>query len=411
MDAAIPAGAAKERARRGISRLAPCRTDIVVAVVVVLLGQIDVWVPRLAIASIVGPRWVNAAGYLACSLALLWRRPAPLPVLAWIAAVTSLQYLAIGASEGLGAFLPLLIAFYSLGRYAEASALIVGAPLALIGLAVHEWRDPAYHFGGSTVTFWVILAAAWPLGRAFRRRQRTQEVLHDRAQSMERDREQRARAAVSAERSRIARELHDVVGHAVSLVVLQSVAALGLLDRGDAGQARTRLGTIEATARQALAEMRRLLELLDQDQDETGSDADRTEDMRPPPGLARLAELSEQVTASGLPVELTVRGTLEDLPPGLDLAAYRIIQEALTNSLKHAGKALAVVTISRSREALEIDVTDDGHGGDALDSSGRGLPGMRQRAQLYGGQLEFGPRPEGGFRVRALFPTPAEGCS
>jgi signal transduction histidine kinase len=409
MDAAIASGAPEGRARRGIARLAPCRTDVVVAGVVVLVGQIDVWVPQLAIASIVGPRSVNAAGYLACSLALLWRRPAPLAVLAWVTAVTSLQYLAIGASEGLGAFLPLLIAFYSLGRYAEASALIVGAPLALIGLAVHEWRDPAYHFGGSTVTFWVILAAAWPLGRAFRRRQSAQEVLSDRAQSLERDREARARAAVSAERSRIARELHDVVGHAVSLVVLQSVAAIGLLDKGDAGQARSRLGTIEATARQALAEMRRLLELLDQD--EVGSDDGCTDDLRPPPGLACLEELSELVRASGLPVELAIRGTLENLPPGLDLAAYRIVQEALTNSLKHAGKALAVVTVSRSRDALEIDVADDGHGGDAMDSGGRGLPGMRQRAQLYDGQLEVGPRQEGGFRVRAHFPVPVtEGC-
>ena len=203
-------------------------------------------------------------------------------MLAWIVTVLSLQYLAVGASEGLGAFLPLLIAFYSVGRYADIRALVAAGPLAALGLAVHELRDPAYHFGGSTVTFWIILAAAWPLGHAFRRRQHAQEVLSDRAESLERDRERRAHAAVAAERARIARELHDVVGHAVSLIVLQAVAGLGLLDKNDTHQARTRLTTIEATARQALAEMRRLLELLDD-----GEDGE--EMLRPTPGLGRLA--------------------------------------------------------------------------------------------------------------------------
>ena len=376
------------------------RSDVLITGVVVVLGQVDVWVPKLAIANMVGSRPVDALGYLACSLALLWRRPFPLAVLAWIVTVSSLQYLAVGASEGLGAFLPLLIAFYSVGRYADIRALVAAGPLAALGLAVHELRDPAYHFGGSTVTFWIILAAAWPLGHAFRRRQHAQEVLSDRAESLERDRERRAHAAVAAERARIARELHDVVGHAVSLVVLQAVAGLGLLDKNDTQQARTRLTTIEATARQALAEMRRLLELLDD-----GEDGE--EMLRPTPGLGRLRELSGQLQASGLPVELLVSGDLTGLPPGLDLAAYRIVQEALTNTIKHAGPARATVTVCRTDELLDIQVADDGDGGTVLDHGGRGVPGMRQRARLYGGDLQVGPQPDGGFMVHALLPIAA----
>ncbi len=398
-----------EGMRGGLSRgylpvmdKAPRRSDVLITGVVIVLGQIDVWVHKLAIANMVGSRPVDALGYLACAAALLWRRPFPLAVLAWIVTVSSLQYLAVGASEGLGAFLPLLIAFYSVGRYADIRALVAAGPLAALGLAVHELRDPAYHFGGSTVTFWVILAAAWPLGRAFRRRQHAQEALSDRAEALERDREQRARAAVAAERARIARELHDVVGHAVSLVVLQAVAGLGLLDKNDATQARIRLTTIEATARQALAEMRRLLELLDSD-DAEGTDGPE-EMLRPTPGLGRLEALSGQVKDSGLPVELTVSGDLAGLPPGLDLAAYRIVQEALTNTIKHAGPAQARVTVCRTEETLEIQVIDDGKGGTALDRGGRGVPGMRQRARLYGGELQVGPQPGGGFLVHALLP-------
>jgi signal transduction histidine kinase len=181
---------------------------------------------------------------------------------------------------------------------------------------------------------------------------------------------------------------------------LQAVAGLGLLDKDDTAQARARLMTIEATARQALAEMRRLLELLDSGEDESGAE----EMLRPTPGLGRLRELSGQVKASGLPVELMIDGDLAGLPPGLDLAAYRIVQEALTNALKHAGPARAVVTVCRTGETLEIGVADDGQGGRALDGGGRGLPGMQQRARLYGGELQAGPHPDGGFRVHALLP-------
>lgn len=401
MNGTLAAGTAR-RGARGPGSWRPALSDVLVAGFCAVVGQIDVWVPGLAIANMVGPRPADAAGYLATSLALLWRRRAPLAVLALIVTVSSLQYLAVGASEGLGSFLPLLIAFYSLGRYAAASALITGGPLALLGLAIHELRDPAFEFGGSTVTFWIILAAAWPLGRAFRRRQHAQEALTARAESLERDREQRARAAVAAERARIARELHDIVGHAVSLVVLQAVAGLGLLDKGETTQARARLTTIEVTARETLAEMRRLLELLDEaDAEEAVRD---TEMLRPTPGLGRLQELSGQLAASGLPVELAITGDLADLPPGLNLTAYRIVQEALTNTLKHAGPAQAIVTVNRTPDTLEIQITDDGRGGNMGEGGGRGLPGMRQRAQLYGGQLAAGPRPDGGFQVRASLP-------
>lgn len=163
---------------RGVRRnWLPAHTDALVVIVVVVLGQQEVWTPGWRLAHIVGPGWVNSLGYLLCAAALWWRRRAPLRVLAFIAAVDIAQFLAIGASQGLGVFLPMLVGMYSLGRYAEPRELAVGAPLIVAAMAVHEFRDPAFQFGGSAVSFWWILAAAWPLGLTFRRReQRTRQL-------------------------------------------------------------------------------------------------------------------------------------------------------------------------------------------------------------------------------------------
>jgi signal transduction histidine kinase len=306
-----------------------------------------------------------------------------------------LLYLALGAPEALGTFLPPLVALYSVGRYSEARSLVLAGPLALIGTALHDLKDPQFRLSGPAIFFWALLAAAWPLGRAFRQRERAVDALSQQAEELKRGQEADARAAVAAERARIARELHDVVGHGVSIVVLQLVATLGMLDNGDLTAARQRLLATERSSRQTLAEMRRLLGLLDEDE---------TVSLAPQPGLAELERLVADTRAAGVEVELEVWGEPVELPAGLELAAYRIAQEALTNVIRHAQPATAQVRLSYSRDELVVEVADDGARPPGSLDGGRGIAGMRERVALYAGQLTVGARPAGGFEVRARFP-------
>ena len=304
------------------------------------MSELDVWAP-LSFVGRQAHRPALSIVFLAGSLALVWRRRAPLAVLAFVYTSGSLLYLAVGAPEALGTFLPPLVALYSVGRYSEARSLVLAGPLALIGTALHDLKDPQFRLSGPAIFFWAILAAAWPLGRAFRQRERAVEALSRQADELQGEREAEARAAVAAERARIARELHDVVGHGVSIVVLQLVAALGMLDSGDLTAARQRLLATERSSRQTLAEMRRLLGLLDEDD---------AASLAPQPGLAELERLVADTRTAGVEVELVVSGERVELPAGLELAAYRVAQEALTNVIKHAQPATAHVRLSYSPE-------------------------------------------------------------
>lgn len=201
--------------------------------------------------------------------------------------------------------------------------------------------------------------------------------------------------AVAEERSRIARELHDVIAHSVSVMVVQAQASQRLLD-GEQGEARQALGSIETTGRQALTEMRRLLGILRR------TDAELA--LAPQPGLGSLDALIGQFRESGLPVDLRVEGEPRSLPPGVDLSAYRIVQEALTNALKHAGPARADVVVRYSDDGVELEIADDGPGTGKGGGSGHGLVGMRERVALYGGTLESGKQDGGGYFVRARLP-------
>jgi signal transduction histidine kinase len=367
---------------------------LLVVAFVALVSQLDVWAPL----SFVGRqphRPALSLVFFAGSLALVWRRQAPLAVLAFIVTLNSLLYLAVGAPEALGSFLPPLIALYCVGRYSEARSLVLAGPLVLIGTALNDLKDPQFTLSGPTIFFWALLAAAWPLGRAFRQRDRAVEALSEQADALQREQDARARAAVAAERARIARELHDVVGHGISVTVLQLVAALGMLDKGDLGVARKRLLATERSARQTLAEMRRLLGLLDEDD---------TAVLAPQPGLAELDRLVGDTRAAGVDVELEVSGERVELPAGLELAAYRVAQEALTNVIKHAQPATAHVRLSYSPCELIVEVVDDGNRPPESLDGGRGIAGIRERVALYGGQLTVGPRPAGGFTVQAQFP-------
>src|SRR3989442_1231649 len=202
---------------------------------------------------------------------------------------------------------------------------------------------------------WLVLAVAWLAGRDFRRRRGELTLLRDRATRLEREREEQARTAVAEERGRIARELHDVVAHSVSVMVVQAQAGPRLLD--DAEQARGVFRSIEASGREALVELRRLLGIL-----RTG---DEQLAIGPQPGLGSLQSLVEQVRGAGLPVELRIEGEQAPLPPGIALSAYRIVQAALTNTLKHAGRAQATIVVRYEQAALELEIVDDGVGAPA----------------------------------------------
>jgi signal transduction histidine kinase len=241
----------------------------------------------------------------------------------------------------------------------------------------------------------VYFGGAWVLGRALRRRRLATVELRDRAARLEREREERARAAVAEERGRIARELHDVIAHSMSVIVVQAGAAEQILEH-DPARAREALRSIRRAGNDALEEMRRLLGILRHEDEELT--------LAPQPSIARLDELLGQARAGGLPVELVVDGQPRQLAPGVELAAYRIVQEALTNSRKHARAASAQVTVRYAPDALELDVVDNGRPARPSGGTGHGLVGMRERAALYGGVLEAGARPEGGFAVHARLP-------
>jgi signal transduction histidine kinase len=217
-----------------------------------------------------------------------------------------------------------------------------------------------------------------------------------RAQIAERERDLVVREAVVEERARIARELHDVIAHHVSMIVLQAGAERRVLEGKDAST-REVLETVEQTGRSALTEMRRLLGMLRDDGNEP---------LAPQPGLVDVATLVEQLREAGLAVELQVEGERRELPAGIELSGYRIVQEALTNALKHAGDARASVHVRYGPDSLELEIVDDGtEATRPITRGGHGLVGMRERVALYGGQIEAGRRPSGGFAVRVLLPT------
>ncbi|GAB2737099.1 sensor histidine kinase [Streptomyces bullii] len=287
-------------------------------------------------------------------------------------------------------------------RFALAGGL-AAAPLAQL-----RWPNDQTGTAGNialTVLQTVPFALAWVLGDSIRTRRAYFAQLEERAARLEKEREAQAKVAVAAERARIARELHDVVAHNVSVMVVQADGAAYVLDSSP-DQAKKALETISSTGRQALAEMRRLLGVL-----RTGEHQEAGEYV-PQPDVQQIEELVEQCRGSGLPVDFRVEGTPRPLPSGVELTAYRIVQEALTNTRKHGGpNAGASVRLVYFDDGLGLLVEDDGKGAPhelyeegGFDGQGHGLIGMRERVGMVGGTLDAGPRPGGGFRISALLP-------
>ncbi|TDE09541.1 sensor histidine kinase [Jiangella asiatica] len=305
----------------------------------------------------------------------------------------------------------LLIAVYSAANYAAllpslaVLACHVTASVAYTMASSSRHPEQSMYDAASILISVLLILGAWGLGRAVRNRRLYTAELEDRARRLERANDVEVRAAIAEERSRIARELHDVVAHHVSVMTVQAAGARRSLHR-DVERTADALQSIEETGRAALAEMRRVVGVLrtpDADSRETPQLATLT----PQPGLADLTELADHMRAAGLPVRVEIEGEPGAVPVGVELAAYRVIQEALTNTIKHAGPSAATVQVRYLPTELHIQIDDDGNGVAAALESGRpghGLLGMRERVALYGGTLAVGPRRGGGFEVRAKIP-------
>ncbi len=298
----------------------------------------------------------------------------------------------------------IVILLYTLAAYRPRRLSVPGLGICLTGsaVAVAVWRPVETSLLNWLMVGAIIFAgptlAAWVLGDSMRFRRAYYAALEDRAARLERERDAQAQIAAAAERARIARELHDVVAHNVSVMVVQADGASYALDSSPE-RARQALAAIASTGRTALAEMRRMLGVLRSDNGETG--------VAPLPDIGQLGELLEQTRKAGLAVSFTVEGVPAPLPGGLALAAYRIIQESLTNTRKHGGPAASAQVLLRyCEDVLVLQITDDGYGvAAAADGAGHGLTGMRERVALYNGTLHAGPLHSGGFQVTARLPV------
>jgi signal transduction histidine kinase len=350
-------------------------------------------------------RTFEAVAVAAMVLILLLRPRFPFaaPATVWLvsAALTFLDGRLVTNQPGL--FIAGLGAALLLGALRNDNEARIGLVIVVGGAAIVMYNDPT-HAAGDLVFTPVLFAIGWLVGYALRERTVRTEAAEERAARAERDREAAARLAVAEERSRIARELHDVVAHAVSVMVLQVGAVRHRMGEADAAN-RDALKNVEDAGRSALAEMRRLLGAMRRD-------GERAE-LLPSPGLTDLDSLLDDVRAAGLAVTLEVDGTPAPLPAGLDLSAYRIVQEALTNTLKHARARRAEVRLRFDPHALLVEVCDDGRGDAPADGPGdglgHGLVGIGERVKIYGGDMSAGPSPSGGFVLRARLPLDGDG--
>jgi len=343
------------------------------------------------------PVWILPLDLAAC-LALVWRRSRPIPVLALVAAVDVVQIVADIPANTL--IYVTLIATYSVAAYASRRQAIVAVLAALVAI-ISALFSPFATVEGGVVEVVAWFTAAAVLGDNIRTRRAYVAAVEERAARLERERDAQAQIVAAAERTRIAREMHDVVAHSLSVMVAQADAAAYVFTTSP-DQARGAIDTVADTGRQALAEMHRLLGVL--------RSTDAAGDLAPQPGVEQLDWLIARTQSAGLPVTLSVEGTPVPLSPGLSLTVYRIVQEALTNTLKHAGPAAAAtVKVRYLADEVEVDITDNGHlarprTDPLVPNGGHGLTGMRERTAVYGGSLQVGPLAGSGWRIHARLP-------
>jgi signal transduction histidine kinase len=366
--------------------------DIAIAAVTLVLVELEAWYGINATHR-QGPHSAQAVAYGIGAVVLVWRRVRPLDCLIAMVAVYLVEFVLVGAPEGYGVAVPPLIAVYSVARWERRRPAWWGLVVVLafgVGWLLTDPLDRSWTQRGSGAMWlspWVI---GWLVGALVRSRAQAREQRRV-------SREQRAAQAVAEERNRIARELHDVLGHSVSVMTVQASAVRRRLT-DDQVVEREALEVVEATGREALAEMRRMVGVLREDGHATGRE--------PPPGLGQVERLAEKFRAAGLPVRLTVTGTPRPLAPGLDLTAYRLLQEGLTNTLRHAVVPARVdVAVTYLDDCLELAVRDDGLPVDGQVEPGHGLLGMRERVSVYGGRIEARRLSAGGFELVAALPV------
>jgi signal transduction histidine kinase len=326
---------------------------------------------------------------------LVWRRRAPALVLA---VVTAAFVFHATLDQPYVSPFAMIVAIYTVAAYTDPRTAAGAGALGWAAAVGGNWLQTRDNLSvPDMASIAVALAVTWVVGARIGRSRANLATFKSRAENLERERDELDRAAAAEERARIARELHDVVSHNLSVMVVQAGGARRIAD-GDPARAREALASIESTGRLALTEMRRLLGLISAEEPA----------LAPAGGVDALGELVDRVRAAGLPIELEVTGERTELPPGVDVSVHRIVQEALTNVMKHAGEARARVRIRYERDAVEIGVTDDGRGGPNDDGGGRGLAGMRERVALFGGTFRAGPRGEGGYEVSVRLPLEDE---
>jgi len=365
--------------------------DVIVVAALALTALFQVW--QEPDGDWEGGRAVQSVLVAAFTLPLLVRRRFAAIVFVTVLASSWVQF-ELGGELG-QPFFAAVIALYSVGAHASAPSTFLGpaaiaVQVALVDVPRLRDGDPV----DEVVPAWFILVGIWAFGRWMRHRARESVALTERTERAEAE----AARAVAEERARIARELHDLVAHSMGVIVIQAQGASRALDSAPE-QARAALASIETAGRSGMAEMRRLLGLLTTTEGDAGT--------TPQPTLKEVPELVERIREAGLEVDLGVEGAVRDLQPGIELTGYRVVQEAMTNVLKHAGKATVEVRLSYQPDCLEVEVRDRGSQGPVVGQSengGHGLVGMRERVGLYGGTLRTGVRPDGGYAVHARIP-------
>ena len=375
------------------NRLGIGPVDIALAVALTAISQASIW----AGTTDEGPKGITVPVALVCTLGLAGRRRAPTIVAGLTLTGWLVQAVAARSPTSMWELIALLLYSYSVAAYQDRRAALVAGAVLLAGMWIVVLLDPTQEGSGDLFTAPVLVGLPWLAGRLVRRYYAQARDLEEANVELEQRRQEDVLAAAEDERARIARELHDVVAHSLSVMVVQAGAAQQMLER-DPPRAAESLTSIRQTGKGALNEMRRLLGVLRTDVDGLA--------FSPQPGVKELPALVERMRAAGLDAHLAVEPDLPELPPGADLAAYRVVQEALTNVLKHAGKVRADVSLQVTDASLDIEVSDRG-GAPSPNGQGHGLIGMRERLALYGGSVSAGPGPRGGWRVHATMPLDA----
>jgi signal transduction histidine kinase len=373
-------------------RTKPRQADLALATLLAAFGLAELWLAG------VGPKSIAVPATAIAALALSFRRIAPLLTVAVVLGAIAVEsLLGVSLQKPDAPLLMALVAVYTAGAYLPLRDAIAALALAIAGIGASYAGSSTNGHSDFAFTS-VVVAGGWLVGRGMHGRVTQTAALAERTERLEQEAEAERAAAIAEERRRIARDLHDVIAHSVSVMVVQAGAAEALFDRDPAAVLEP-IRAVQETGRGALVEISRLLGLLREDGAELG--------LAPQPRLDDLPELAAQTEAAGLPVDLRIEGTPRQLPLGVDLSVYRIAQEALTNARKHSTEARASVVLRYSDDMVELGVENDGSASVNSHRGGHGLIGMRERVAVFGGTLEAGPRPGGGFRVVARLPLHA----